>query len=117
MSQKFSHTLETHANGAMHSRKSRCPVKNGNGCADVKSSKDKKNPLRPGKILAFVRKLLLKLGVLKPGSSYHRKKIIEYHTDWDFRDGTVSRERKGCCAALGIYGFINVADDSAIEND
>jgi hypothetical protein len=45
MSQKFSHTLETHAKGAAYSRKSRCPVENGNGCADVKSSKDKKNPL------------------------------------------------------------------------
>jgi hypothetical protein len=73
MSQKFSHTEETLVKGAIHSRKSRCQIKNGYDCTGVKSSFHRKNPLRPGKILTVVRKLLLKPGAFKPDRSYHTK--------------------------------------------
>jgi hypothetical protein len=94
MSQKFSHTEETLVKGAIHSQKSRCQIKNGNGCTGVKSTLHRKNPLRLGKILTVVRKLLLIFGALKSDRSYHRKKIIEFHTDWDLGDGTVFGARR-----------------------
>jgi hypothetical protein len=115
MSQKFSHTKETHAMGAMHSRKSRFQAKIGNSCTGVKSSFYRKDLLQPGKILTFVRKLLLILEAAKSGSSYHTKvNYRKFYTDRELGINS-TRSTDGFFRFLGMYEFINVQGDGGRE--
>jgi hypothetical protein len=106
MSQKFSHTEETLVKGAIHSQKSRCLVKNGNGCTGVKSSFHRKNPLRPGKILTVVRNLILKLGAFKPDRSYHTK--VNYRNKYGQGAWDKQYPKHGLCFLL-LWEFTSLS--------